>query len=125
MTLQRRVPRAVILDTNALLMPFQFNVNLDHELRRLFGDIPVLVPSAVLEELSGMDDKTARAALALARKYPVADARGRGDDAVLEAAESMGAAVVTNDRVLISRLKERGIPVVRLRAGSHLVASEY
>lgn len=123
--MQRRVPRAVVLDTNALLMPFQFNVNLDHELRRLFGDIPVLVPGAVLEELSRIDDKSARAALALAKKYAVAETEGRGDEAVLEAAESREAAVVTNDRVLISRLKERGIPVVRLRAGSHLVVSEY
>lgn len=123
--MQRKVPQAVVLDTNALLMPFQFNINLDRELRRLFGDITVLVPGAVLEELSGVDDKHARAALALAKKYPVAETEGRGDDAVLEVAESMGAAVVTNDRALISRLKERGIPVVRLRAGTHLVVSEY
>ena len=43
--------KAIVLDANALLMPFQFNIHIDQELRRLFGDIPVVVPSSVLGEL--------------------------------------------------------------------------
>ncbi len=119
------MPKAVVLDTNALLMPFQFKLNIDHELRRLFGDVPVLVPQAVLQELGSLDDKHAKAAAALARKYESVDTDANGDDAVIEAAERRSAAVVTNDKKLIARLRERGITVVRLRGGRYLVASPH
>jgi len=112
--------RAVVLDANALLMPFQFKLNLDLELRRLFGDVPVYVPSSVLGELSNARDTHARGALALARKYQVVDTRSQGDDAIVELAVEKAAAVVTNDKELIGRLREAGIQVVRLRSMRHL-----
>jgi rRNA-processing protein FCF1 len=115
----------VVLDANALFMPFQFNVNIDRELQRLFGEIPVLVPSSVLGELANSADANAKAALALARKYPVAETELRGDDAVIDVARQRSAAVLTNDRELISRLRDAGIPVVRLRSGRYLVFREH
>lgn len=119
------MPHAIVLDANALLMPFQFKINLDHELRRLFGDIPVFVPSSVLGELSNTVDRSGKAALALARRYQIVETELSGDDAVIEIAEQRSAAVVTNDRELIGRLKERRIPVIRLRAERYLVADDY
>jgi len=118
-------PKAIVLDANALLMPFQFKLNLDHELKRLFGDLPVFVPSSVLGELANVTDKNGKAALALARKYSIAETEMSGDDAVLALAEQRSAAVVTNDRELIGRLKKRGIPVIRLRAERYLVADDF
>lgn len=106
-------------------MPFQFKLNLDHELKRLFGDIPVFVPSSVLGELANTLDKNGRAALALARNYQIVETELRGDDAVIEIALQRSAAVVTNDRELIQRLKERRVPVVRLRSERYLVADDY
>jgi len=44
------VSRIVLLDTNALLMPFQFRVNLETELTRLMGPRH-RDPRAVLTEL--------------------------------------------------------------------------
>ncbi len=119
------LPKAVILDANALLMPFQFKVHLDSELKRLFGEIPVFVPSSVLGELSNATDKNAKAALSLARKYRIVETELRGDDAVLEVASARDAAVVTNDRGLIARLRERGLPVVRLRSKRYLVVDDF
>jgi len=46
------VPRLVLLDTNALLMPFQFQVHLEAELHRVLGDVEIAVPSPVLSELT-------------------------------------------------------------------------
>ncbi len=106
-------------------MPFQFKLNLDHELRRLFGDIPVFVPSSVLGELANTTDRNGKAALALARKYHIVETELAGDDAVIDLAVQRSAAVVTNDRELIGRLKERRVPVVRLRAERYLVADDY
>ena len=114
---------AVVLDANALMMPFQFKVNLDREVHRLVGAVPVLVPSSVVDELSRLEGKHAKAALALAAKYEVAETWSKGDDAVLEVAVERHAAIVTNDRGLIGRAKEHGVPVIRLRSGRYLVLS--
>ncbi len=119
------MPKAVILDANALLMPFQFKVNLDQELRRLFGEIAVFVPSSVLGELANANDRNSKAALALARKYNIVETELRGDDAVLELAVQRESAVVTNDRGLIRRLREKRLPVVRLRSRKYLVVDDF
>ena len=107
------------------MMPFQFKINIDRELTRLFGDLPVFVPSSVLGELARSVDPKAKAALALARKYPVAETELSGDDAVIDLAVRRLAAVVTNDRELIARLRERKVPVIRLRGERYLVADEF
>jgi rRNA-processing protein FCF1 len=114
-------PKCIVLDANALLMPFQFKLNIDHELKRLFGDIEVFVPSSVLGELANVTDKNGKAALSLARKYHIVETEMRGDDAVLHVAEERSGAVLTNDKELISRLRERHIPIIRLRAERYLV----
>ncbi len=119
------MPEAIVLDANALMMPFQFKVNLDKELKRLFGDLPVFVPSSVLGELARSLNDEAKAALALARKYNIAETELSGDDAVIEVASKRSAAVVTNDRQLIERLRKKRIPVVRMRAERYLVADEF
>jgi len=116
---------AVVLDANALLMPFQFKVNIDVELRRLFGDIDVLVPGSVLGELANSGDPSSKAAISLARKYKIVDTDLRGDDAVMEVARARNAAVLTNDREFIRRLRAEGIPVIRLRSERYLVFSEH
>jgi len=117
--------KGIVLDANALLMPFQFRVNLDRELRRLFGEVPVFIPSSVLGELHNSEDRNAKAALALARKYQIVETELRGDDAVIEVAERRSAAVVTNDRGLIARLRAKRIQVVRLRAERYLVTDDF
>lgn len=116
---------AVVLDANGLLMPFQFKVNMDMELRRLFGDLPVVVPRSVLGELAGSRDPNAKGAVSLAKKYRVVETELRGDDAVLDVAKRMSAAVLTNDRGLIARLRAENIPVVRLRSERYLELSEH
>ncbi len=108
----------VILDTNALLMPFQFDLNLDSELERLFGDPDVYVPTCVTLELQGLGRKDA---LQLSKKYREVSVEKRGDRGVLEAAERLNGAVVTNDKELKREARERRIPVVFLRSKSHLV----
>jgi len=119
------VPKAVVLDSNALMMPFQFRVNLDKELKRLFGEVPVYVPSSVLSELSAIEDKNAKPALQLARKYHIVETELRGDDAVLDVAVRRGAAVVTNDRELIRRVRDARLPVVRMRGEHFLVCDDF
>ncbi len=108
---------SVVLDTNALMMPFQFNINLDFELQRLFGDPDVYVPSCVKDELRGLNRKDA---LMLAEKYEEYEVDKERDEGVLEAAAKLDAVMVTNDGSLRKRALEKGIPVAFLREKSYL-----
>jgi len=107
--------RAVVLDTNALLMPFQFGINIDLEIRNLLGEVEVLVPSCVIAELKKLKVKEAGAALSLAGKYRQVQTSLKGDEGVIEAAKEHRAAVITNDQELISILRKLSISTIRMR----------
>ena len=115
------MPQKVILDTNALLMVFQFRINIEKELERLLGSYEILIPSAVIAELCGICSQEARAAMSLAARYTEMDSEGIGDDAILDAAKAMQAVLVSNDKGLIKRARESGLAVIRLRQRKYLV----
>lgn len=119
----KTVPRLVLLDANALLMPFQFRVNLEAELQRLLGTADISVPKPVIVELELLSerDRDAKAALQLASRYRVIAATGSADDALLDLGAAHRAVVVTNDQPLLDRLKAAGIPRIFLRSRNHLV----
>jgi rRNA-processing protein FCF1 len=120
--LNEDVPRLVLLDANALLMPFQFRLNLEAELRRLLGDVDIAVPSPVLAELRLLADRdrNAQAGLRLAERYRTLEAPGSADDALLDLAQAHKAAVVTLDQPLLDRLRGLGLPRIFLRSRNHL-----
>lgn len=107
----------VILDTNALLMPFQFDINLDTELDRLLGNQTVFVPSSVIKELKGLQRKEAEK---LAEKYEHLEVEKKADEGVKEAVKKLNGILVTNDDELINWCKKNNIPVIYLRSKSHL-----
>jgi len=118
----------VILDTNALMVPEQFGVDIFSELPRL-GYVQWLVPASVLGELrslaskahKGADKVAARVALGLAEQCGVVGEDARDADlAIEELALSSGAAVFTNDKALKKRLFSKGITVIYLRQGRYL-----
>ncbi|MFO7791972.1 MAG: hypothetical protein R6W73_03185 [Candidatus Saliniplasma sp.] len=113
----------IILDANALIMPFQFNINLDSELERLFVNPDVYVPTSVIDELEMLKRKDA---LRLANKYKIIEVGAKRDEGVIEAVEKLDGILVTNDKELKNRVRERGQPVAFLRSRSHLeVLGEY
>jgi hypothetical protein len=99
----------VIVDTNALMVPAQFRVDIFSELQRLGYD-EILVPKAVvneLERLSKVDSKTriaASIALSLLDRCKIVDVNGNADDVIVKLAKEEGAAVFTNDAGLRKRL---------------------
>ena len=117
--------QTVVLDTNALLMPFEIRINLDLALRDLLGDVRVLVPGPLVGELKHLDHKYAHAALSLARKYEIVPTVTTGDDSVVELAKKEGAYVLTNDKELRRRLRKERIPLIYLRSGTHLALETY
>lgn len=119
-------PTAVVLDTNALLLPFTSGCRLDEELERLFGPVQWLIPSSVAWELErlgqGRDNaaRAARMATKLSARGTLIEAKLPGDDGVLEVAKAHGAAIVTNDRTLQREAQTRGLRVVVARGGGKL-----
>ena len=81
----------------------------------------MVVPGPMVGELKNLDNKYAKAALMLARKYEIVQTGGTGDDAVVEAAIRFNAYVLTNDKELRRRLRTLNIPIIYLRSHTHLV----
>ena len=117
--------QTVVLDTNALLMPFEIRINLDLALRDLLGDTRIVVPGPLVGELKHLDNKWAKAAITLARSREIVQAESHGDDSVLEVAEREHAYILTNDKELRRRARKAGIPLIYLRSGTHLVLETY
>jgi len=114
----------VVLDANALLLPFERSINLDAQLSSLLGNCDVHVPGPIVGELKRSTNKHAQAALRLLSRYAIDDTSAVGDAAVIELAKKLNAYVVTNDGRLISRLRAERVKVIRCRGGSHLAMDE-
>ncbi len=119
----------VVLDTNALMMPAQFGIDLFSGLTELLGAYNALIPAEVVYELRGLTSGTgknsaaARFGLTVARRcslLPPRDEAVSVDDKVVINAREFNAVVVTNDRGLRKKLSDRGIPVVVLRSRRRL-----
>ncbi|UCD13574.1 MAG: hypothetical protein JSW60_08460, partial [Thermoplasmatales archaeon] len=71
---------------------------------------------------NGEKNVKAKASLKLIEKYTTFDVdEKKGDDAILELAKKMNGIVVTNDKGLRDRLKEKSLSVIFLRAKKKLV----
>lgn len=116
----------VIIDTNGLMIPVQFKVDIFTELKRLGYD-ELIVPQAVINEIKilvkrykGENRTAAKVALSLSDRCTIVERKGSADDVILQLALDTGAAVLTNDVGLVKRLKEVDVPVVRLRQKNRL-----
>ncbi|NJE61501.1 PIN domain-containing protein [Thermococcus sp. 21S7] len=119
----------VIPDTNFLLVPGQFGVDIISELNRVLDvRFRIAVPNVVLQELEvierksrGKDLLAIRMAKKLAERFEVVEIGRFGerpiDDQIYDFAVRKGQVIVcTNDKGLKRRLRERGVPVVYLRS---------
>ena len=114
----------VLLDTNALLIPAQFGIDLYTELLGIFGDFEPITLEEVVDELTGLargrgrDAAAARVGLALARRstiVPSGSSAESVDERILEYARQERCVVVTNDRELRKALLREGVDVVSMR----------
>ncbi|KUH32523.1 nucleotide-binding protein [Thermococcus celericrescens] len=119
----------VIPDTNFLLVPGQFGVDIIGELNRVLDvRFRIAVPNVVLQELEvierksrGKDLMAIRMAKKLAERFEVVEMGRFGerpiDDQIFDfAVKNERVIVCTNDKGLKRRLREMGIPVVYLRS---------
>ena len=119
--------QTVVLDTNALMMPFEVGINLDLAVREILGDVRFVVPGPLVGELKHLQESNrfAKAALALARSKEIIQCDLHGDDAVIEVANKEKAYILTNDKELRRRARAQRIPLLYLRSGTHLILETY
>jgi len=128
---QNRSKKTVILDSNAIMMLFEFNINLEDELTRLVGNYKIVIPRPVFNELNYLSENgkgkkkiNAKASLKLIERYEIVDIDEKNaDDAVFSLAKKSKGFVVTNDKELRNRLKKFSINVIFLRSKKRLVMS--
>ena len=125
------MPVKVILDTNFLMIPYQFNLDVFQEIEYLLQKkVDFVVPSSVKSELTGISARggegaaEASLALQLASRCRVVDVTlnpGESvDDAIVKASQKLSAVVATTDIELKKRLRDINVPVVYLRDKSKL-----
>jgi hypothetical protein len=113
------------------MVPFQFRVDVLEEIEYLLQKkVDFIVPSSVKLELTMISSRggegapEASLALQLASRCRVVDVNLQQqetvDDAIVKAAQKLGAVVATNDVELKKRLRSINIPVVYLRDKSKL-----
>jgi rRNA-processing protein FCF1 len=119
--------KTVILDSSALMTPFEFSINLEDELTRLLGKFSILIPKPIVDELiylskngKGRKKLLAKSALLLIKNYNIIDSEGKGDDSVLFLAKKFQGIVVTNDRELRNRVKKSSLQTIYLRGKQKL-----
>jgi len=118
--------REVIIDTNGLMIPGQFGIDIFMELKRLGFDSYV-VPRASVRELEkismqgrGRDRTAAKIALSLLDRCTIVEKEGFADDVIMELATSKEDIVLTSDVELKKRLCSKGVSIVQLRERTHL-----
>lgn len=121
----------IILDTNFLMIPCQFKVDVFSEIDMIIHERYALcAPEAVIGELKklseskGKDGKAAKLALALIAKKNVNIIKGSkrtkyGDEAIIEIADK-NTLVATQDIELRKRLKLKGIHAITMWQKCHL-----
>lgn len=125
-----KIRKTVILDSSAILMFFEVSVDWKKELDRLVGSYRLVVPAAVIRELTVLStqkkgQKKALAALKLIENLErIDDSASLADEALLNIAKKTQGIVVTNDSVLRHQLKEQGSSVIFLRGKKKLVLDE-
>jgi hypothetical protein len=109
----------VLLDTNFLLMPLKFRVDLFSEIARLVEGKPeYVVLSSSLKELGSLGK--ADVVKKIVAKTKLVEATGKVDEAIAEYAVRENAVVCTNDANLRKRLKALGVKTIFLRGKGHL-----
>ena len=124
--------KKIILDTNFLTIPFQFNIDIFEEIDRVVeGDYELTTVDCVVEELKklkkarGKDAVAAKVALIMIKekKIKIIKTHEKNVDKTIYKISDKNTIVATNDKNLMQKLKEKNVKIIYLRSKTHLVIS--
>ena len=113
----------VLFDTNMLLVPKQFGIDVFSEVDRLVPGNEKATITQVVHELENVNDRrAANVGLELVKRYAlrIIPATGKADDALIDVAIKERAVVCTNDRELKERCAEKGVKIIFMRGKKKL-----
>ncbi|MEM0140072.1 MAG: hypothetical protein QXZ44_05630 [Ferroplasma sp.] len=104
----------LIVDTNSFIYSIENKIDLYNEIIYFDNQLEPVLLDCVAAELKGLSNGNwkAKAAIQYATKFHKMESSGTGDNCIYNMAKKHGAAVLTNDRGLIKRLKDAGLTVV-------------
>ena len=120
--------KMIILDTNFILAPIMLKLNIDKLLSRIEFAYELYIPSFCLKELERLEQKSlklkkackvARAILKRLNVKVLNEDLKEGetiDEALVRLAEKYNAIVATGDKEIWRRLREKGLPIIYIRA---------
>jgi hypothetical protein len=121
--------KKIILDTNFLMIPYQFNVDIFKEIERVIEEgYELITLDSVVKELKrmkksrGKDAIAAKVALELIKKKNVKVIKTKEkkvDNTIIKLADK-NTIVATNDKVLREKLKNKNVKVLYLRSRKRL-----
>jgi uncharacterized protein len=132
MTIQKKEPLKVIVDSNALYVPLEYKIDIFTELQALLNrNIQLILLSPVKRELETLAQKSspktrrnAAFALQMAEKLTLVNVPQHPnepvDEAILRIAKQWNAPVFTNDKQLKRKLRDISTPVIYVRAKTRL-----
>ncbi|MCL4344921.1 MAG: hypothetical protein M1496_00970 [Candidatus Thermoplasmatota archaeon] len=120
--LQRSSNNLVLPDTNILIYSVEQNIDLNWELSRKLGSHRMVIIHCVREELEGLSKSITAASVALKiySQLEEVSSRGHGDACIEDTCLKTGGILVTNDRELAKKLRDKEIRVLNLRDGRNL-----
>ena len=124
-----RTSQKVILDSSAILMLFEYSIDLENEITRLIGKHHIIVPKTVIDELvflsqhgQGKKKYNSKPALEIAKKYDSIECSGENvDSSILNLAKKHNAIVVTNDKELQKRINREGLKIICMKGKKQLM----
>ena len=116
----------VVIDTNFMLIPFQFGVDIKSELDRILDyEYELCTTDSVMRELmlisreKSKDGRAAKASLEMAKNMTIIPTEGDADEGLLALA-SKDTTICTNDKILKEKIKRKGAPLIYLRQKKYL-----
>lgn len=124
--------KKIILDTNFLMIPYQFNVDIFEEINRIMEEeYELIILDKIIEELEkitkskGKDAAAAKIALGLieVKNVKIINTNEKKVDNAIVALADKDSIVATNDKVLKEKLKNKNIRIIYLRNKKYLEMS--
>ncbi len=126
--------REVFIDTNFFMIPFQFNVDILEEFKRVLPNYKLVTTSFVINELNGLKNNSkgkVRLAAGLGLKIAksgeieIRNVPLNKGESVDDALIRLSTVLATNDANLRKKAKKKGIPLVILRQKKYLAVEGY
>tara|TARA_B100001250_G_scaffold411513_1_gene440357 strand:+ start:501 stop:860 length:360 start_codon:yes stop_codon:yes gene_type:complete len=116
--------KIVLPDTNIILWTFNGGIDFREAIFEVAPDYQIMIPTCVLSELGKLENKQSAAALSFCEKMETIDiGEGYADDLLIKSAKK-GYLIATNDKEILTHLKNEGINALRIREKNKLIMTE-